>query len=94
MGLDCSEGGSRTGAGIEAGIGAGAGAGGGAWNVGVGTVLTGAGVNEACVEDNISPLSRLTSSGEAVFPEKYSPADNVGSEAGAGGKISDWKESD
>lgn len=68
----------RVGWGTGAGAGAGA-AGGGAPGV---------------VPDKIAPSSRLTSFGAAVFPEKNSPAVSDGSADGAGGKMSDWNESD
>lgn len=42
----------------------------------------------------VTPLSRLTSLSEGGFPEKNSPAVREGSMEGAGGKISDWNESD
>ena len=56
---------------------------------------TGTGVLEgAVVEVDTTPLSRLTNFKVGCFPEKNSPAVKEGSEDGAGGKISDWKESD
>jgi len=51
------------------------------------------GVNEGCVVEYIIPVSRLTRFGAAVFPAKNSPAVSAGSDEGAAGKISDWKES-
>lgn len=38
-------------------------------------------------------MSRSTSFGWAVLPEKNSAAVSAGSREGAGGKMSDWKES-
>ena len=42
----------------------------------------------------IEPSSSETSLGAAVLPEKNSAAERAGSADGAGGKMSDWKESD
>lgn len=41
----------------------------------------------------IAPVSRLTMLGSALLPEKNSAAERAGSRDGAGGKMSDWKES-
>jgi hypothetical protein len=41
-----------------------------------------------------APVSRDTSLSETGLPEKYSPAVREGSIDGAGGKMSDWNESD
>ena len=62
------------------------------WGAGVTGVETDA-VNGVGGAENVDPVSRLRRMGEAVFPEKNSPAVRAGSEDGAGGKISDWKES-
>lgn len=48
----------------------------------------------AAVELDTAPFSRLTNFNVGCLPEKNSPAVNEGSEDGAGGKMSDWKESD
>lgn len=56
--------------------------------VGVGTAV-GAG---APVET--APVSSETYLSATAFPEKYSPAVRDGSMEGAGGKMSDWNESD
>ncbi len=41
-----------------------------------------------------APVSRETSLRETALPEKNSPAVREGSIEGAGGKMSDWNESD
>ena len=73
------------------GAGAGAAAGGGAE-----VVLVGAGVGTEIGAEpaEIEPSSSETSLGAAVLPEKNSAAERAGSAEGAGGKMSDWKESD
>lgn len=84
----------------EAGAGGGvvgAGAGTLAAFVGVGT-WAGAGAGALVVlvgatPAEMAPVSRSTSFGAAVLPEKNSPAVSAGSALGAGGKMSDWKES-
>ena len=42
----------------------------------------------------VAPVSRETSLREMGFPEKNSPAERQGSMDGAGGKMSDWNDSD
>lgn len=44
-------------------------------------------------EEEITPVSRSTSLGEATFPLKNSLAVSTGSVEGAGGKMSDWNTS-
>lgn len=78
------------------GVCAGSGAGMGALVVLVGVGVTaGAGVGtvDGAVPVVMAPVSRLTSFGGAVLPEKNSPAVRAGSAEGAGGKMSAWKES-
>ncbi len=77
--------------GAGAGAGAGAAAGGGAE-----VVLVGAGVGTEMGAEpaEIEPSSSETSLGAAFLPEKNSAAVRAGSAEGAGGKMSDWKESD
>ena len=53
----------------------------------------GKGVGDAVVEET-APESRETSLSETALPVKNSPAVREGSIAGAGGKMSDWNESD
>lgn len=81
----------------------GAGAGAGAAETGVARLVdletagdsTRAGVIGGTVlEVKVVPSSRLTSFRDGSLPEKNSPALKEGSEDGARGKISDWKESD
>lgn len=83
--------------------GAGAGAGAGAAEMGVARLVdlemtgdsTGTGVLDgAILEVDTAPFSRLTSFRIGCLPEKNSPAVREGSEDGAGGYMSDWKESD
>ena len=49
---------------------------------------------EEGAEAEIAPVSSETSLSETGLPEKNSPAVSEGSIEGAGGKMSDWKESD
>ncbi len=72
-------------AGADTGADAGAGEGALAVRVGRGT--------EAAVVDT-APVSRETSLSEMGLPVKNSPAVREGSIDGAGGKMSDWNESD
>ena len=65
-----------------------------------GATATGAGAGAGALAVRVrvvlvwtTPVSRSTSFGAAVFPEKNSPAVSAGEEDGAGGKMSDWKES-
>ena len=53
----------------------------------------GRGVDDAAAEET-EPVSRETSLSETALPVKNSPAVREGSIEGAGGKMSDWKESD
>jgi hypothetical protein len=53
----------------------------------------GKGVDDAAAEET-APVSRETSLSETALPVKNSPAVREGSIEGAGGKMSDWKESD
>ena len=59
-------------------------------------VLVGAGVGTEMGAEpaEIEPSSSETSFGAAVLPEKNSAAERAGSAEGAGGNMSDWKESD
>jgi len=50
-------------------------------------------VDDAVAEETV-PVSRETSLSEMALPVKNSPALREGSIEGAGGKMSDWKESD
>jgi hypothetical protein len=50
-------------------------------------------VDDAAAEET-APVSRETSLSEMALPVKNSPAVREGSIEGAGGKMSDWKESD
>jgi hypothetical protein len=50
-------------------------------------------VDDAAVEET-APVSRETSLSEMALPEKNSPDVREGSIEGAGGKMSDWNESD
>jgi hypothetical protein len=50
-------------------------------------------VDDAAVEET-APVSRETSLSETALPVKNSPAVREGSIEGAGGKMSDWNESD
>lgn len=72
----------------DTGVGSGSAFGGGAVCFGVGAVMGVPGT------EVVTPLSRLTSLTEGGLPEKNSPAVREGSAEGAGGKMSDWKESD
>jgi hypothetical protein len=98
----------RTSAGAGAGAGteaAGAGDDAGAAEVGVGTeaALDGAGAGvdlagagaeaEAACPEKMAPFSRDMTLGVKSLPVKNSPAVTDGSGDGAGGKMSDWKES-
>jgi len=53
----------------------------------------GRGVEDAAVEET-APVSSETSLRETALPVKNSPAVREGSIEGAGGKMSDWNESD
>ena len=87
--------GARTGSGdLRAGAGAGSGWGWGAEYVFVGVATAGdEGVIWGEGAAAAAPSSRLTYFSEAVLPEKNSPAVSAGFADGAGGKMSDWKES-
>jgi hypothetical protein len=80
------------GAGADAGAGAGAGAGGAADEVDVGAGVEKDGAATAAVVT--APVSSETSFSSGVLPEKNSPALSDGSDDGAGGKMSAWKDSD
>ncbi len=75
------------------GVATGSGCGAGALVVLVGVGAMGVVAADGGGPEKTAPFSRLTYLGAAVFPEKNSPAEREGSEAGAGGKMSDWKES-
>ena len=71
-----------------------AGSGGGAENECVGGADSTLMIGTADIEAEIAPFSRLTTFRLMAFPWKKSPADTAGSAEGAGGKMSDWNESD
>lgn len=74
--------------------GAGAGTGEGALVVRVGVGKAAGGGAEGAGPDDTAPVSRSTRFGGAVLPAKNSEAVRAGSSEGAGGKMSDWNESD
>lgn len=78
---------------MGAGAGAGAGVGAEVVLVGVGTGA-GVGIERGAVPAETAPSSRETYLGAAVLPAKNSAAVSAGSADGAGGKMSDWNESD
>ena len=86
-----AKGGESAGAGAITGADAGAGAGALAVRVGRGTEASAAAAAAAAV---VTPVSRETSLREIGFPVKNSLAEREGSIDGAGGKMSDWKDSD
>ena len=79
--------GDNTGSGCGTNVGAGAG------TISFAGAAEGGGTEDT-VPLEITPLSRSTNLGAAVFPEKNSEAVSAGSSDGAGGKMSDWKDSD
>ena len=50
--------------------------------------------DDAAAAAETAPVSSETSLSETALPEKNSPAEREGSIEGAGGKMSDWNESD
>jgi hypothetical protein len=59
-----------------------------------GAVMDRVGTTTAASAEETTPVSSETSLSEIDFPEKNSPAVSEGSIEGAGGKMSDWNESD
>lgn len=76
------------------GMGTCAGSGNGVERVRVEGGMDGKGIEGRGLVDVVMvPFSRLTRFGGATLPSKNSRAERAGSDEGAGGKMSDWKES-